>query len=82
MDNKCVANNNCWHIYIIYFIIHTVYPRLSKTLHNQQLMRSYNIKHFNDIHIVIKLTFHISEFFSYLNKNIFCLHNEVNNITV
>ena len=39
-------------------------------------------KHFNDIHIVIKLTFHISEFFSYLNKIIFALHNEVINITV
>ena len=53
MDNKCVAKNNCRHIY---FIIHTVHPRLSKTLHNQQQKQSYSIKHFNDIHIVIKLT--------------------------
>ena len=88
MDNKCVAKNNCRHIYIIYVIIHTVYPSLFNLDYPKPCITNsksrviiLNILMIC-IHIVIKLTFHISEFFSYLNKNIFFLHNEVNNITV
>ena len=57
------------------------YPNLAYP--NSQT-QDYNIihKHFNDIHIAVELSiffyaFHISEFFSYPNKHILCLHKGV-----